>query len=629
MKNKLTTLFILIYSTNLVIAQNTIQKNINEIIVSANRAQSQNNITNIQVISSDEIKDAPAQTIEDLLEYAINVDIRERGGQGVQSDISMRGGSFEQTLIMLNGIKLNDPQTGHHNMDLPVTIDQVERIEVITGGASRIFGNYAYTGAINIITKSETENSINMSFGQNKFKEGGINYHISKNKLKHNIAVNYKKSDGYIEGMDYKINNYYYQAKAEIKEMTALFNAGHTYKEFGAFSFYTPKYPDQFEITETNFASLQIKKTGYITLENKMYWRRHNDEFILFRDNPSWYHNFHQTDVFGIDINLTQKTKTGTNLIGMEIRTDNIISNVLGEDLEKPIRINIEDAYSKGASRTITNLFAEKNISLNRLLISTGIMVNIDSKYGHEYFPGIDLSYDITKNIRIFTSYNKSMRTPNYTELYYSSPTDQGNINLKPENSTNLELGLKWRTRKQKTTITYYKRDGEDMIDWVLLNGDSIWKTQNLNQITTYGYEINSKINLNKILNMNLPISDLNINYAINESSSKSTNFQSRYVLDHLASNLSLGISQKFGDQIIIKWKASRQDRYGGYTVYPSEEETEYLPFWVFDTRISYKPWRNNTIFLEINNLLNDEYVDFGNIPQPKRWMRIGTKIIL
>ncbi len=121
--------------------------------------------------------------------------------------------------------------------------------------------------------------------------------------------------------MDYKIRNYYYQAKTNIDGVNALFNAGYTDKKFGAFSFYTPKFPDQFEKTQTTFASLQLKKAGNITLDNKMYWRKHNDEFILFREHPDWYHNFHETNVFGMDMNVVQKTKTGTNVIGMEIRT--------------------------------------------------------------------------------------------------------------------------------------------------------------------------------------------------------------------------------------------------------------------------------------------------------------------
>ena len=610
-------------------AQNSIEKNLDEVIVSANRAQTEGNITSVQIISLEEIENAPVQTIEDLLEYAMNVDVRQRGGQGVQADISMRGGTFEQVLVMLNGIKLNDPQTGHHTMDLPVSLEQIERIEIITGGASRIFGNYAYTGAINIITKSEMANSVSISGGENAFKSGGINYHTSTGNLKHNISVNQKESDGYIEGMDYKIKNYYYQAKTSIDGINSLFNAGYTNKEFGAFSFYSPKYPNQFEKTQTTFASLQLRKEGKLTLDNKISWRRHNDEFILFRENPSLYHNFHETNVFSMDMNVIQKTKTGTNVIGMEIRTDNIISNVLGNDLESPIEIDTNNFYYKGASRTTTNLFIEKNINLNNLAISAGIMMNINSKYGNEYFPGIDMAYNFSNTIKLFTSYNKSMRTPNYTELYYLSPTNQGNINLKSEHSTNQELGLKWNGNSHKTTFTYYKREGENMIDWVLINGDSIWRTQNLRKLTTTGYELNSRIDINKMFNTNLPISALNISYAVNESDTTSEGFQSAYVLDHLKSNLSFTASQNISEKIRIDWRASRQDREGGYIDFESGEDVEYLPFWLISTRLSCKVFNNSTIFLEINNLFDNEYVDFGNIPQPGRWMRAGVKITI
>jgi len=640
----LITLTIVLAISNLK-SQNSIEKTLDEVIVSANRAQNQGNITNVQIIGLEEIENAPVQTIEDLLEYAMNVDVRQRGGQGVQADISMRGGTFEQVLVMLNGIKLNDPQTGHHTMDLPVSLEQIERIEVITGGASRVFGNYAYTGAINIITKSEMANSISISGGQNAFKSGGINYHTSTGNLKHNISINQKESDGYIKGMDYKIKNYYYQAKTNIDGINALFNAGYTNKEFGALNFYTPRFPNQFEKTQTTFASLQLRKEGKITLDNKISWRKHNDEFILFRENPSWYHNFHETNVFSMDMNVIQKTKTGTNVIGMEMRANNIISNVLGNDLESPIEIDSNNFYQKGANRTTTNLFAEKNINLNDLAISAGIMMNIDSEYGNEYFPGIDISYNVSDNIKLFTSYNKSMRTPNYTELYYSSPTDTGNINLKSEYSTNQELGLKWNGRSHKTTFTYYKREGENMIDWVLTNGDNVWRTQNLSQLTTKGYEFNSKIDINKMFNTNLPISSLRINYAINKSNKKSDGFQSRYVLDHLKSNFSLTASQNIGKKIRIDWRASHQDREGGYIEYEggqyeleftteeewheSGKEVKYTPFWLISTRLSYKVFNNSTMFLEVNNLFDNEYVDFGNVPQPGRWMRAGVKITI
>jgi iron complex outermembrane receptor protein len=291
--------------------------------------------------------------------------------------------------------------------------------------------------------------------------------------------------------------------------------------------------------------------------------------------------------------------------------------------------IDSNNFYYKGASRTTTNLFAEKNITLNNLIISTGLMMNIDSEYGNEYFPGIDILYNFTKRIKIFVSHNKSMRTPNYTELYYISPTNEGNIDLKPERSTNKEIGLKWSSDEHSSSFTYFQREGENMIDWILLNGDSIWRTQNLSQLTTKGYEFNSKININKLLNTNLPISFVSINYAVNKSDTTSKGFQSAYVLDHLKSNFSLTVSQSIGSKIRIDWRASHQDREGGYIEFESGEEQVYLPFWLVSARASYQVYNNSVLFLEINNLLNNQYIDFGNLPQPGRWMRTGLKITI
>ena len=147
-------------------------------------------------------------------------------------------------------------------MNIPISLEQIKRIEVLTGGASRVFGNYAYTGAINIITKRKTKSSIIFSGGENNFQFGELNYSKKINSIYNNISISSKSSDGYINGMDYKINNLYYQSNTQFNSVFALFNFGIIDKEFGAYNFYTPAYPDQFEKTKTTFASLQFKRSG-------------------------------------------------------------------------------------------------------------------------------------------------------------------------------------------------------------------------------------------------------------------------------------------------------------------------------------------------------------------------------
>ena len=623
-KNKILIILALSFSSILSYAQNNIlNSNINEVIVSANKAELNKNLTNIFVLDSIEIKNAPVQTIEDLLDFAINVDLRQRGEQGVQTDMSIRGGTFEQCLIMIDGVKINDPQTGHHSMIIPISLDHVKRIEIITGGSSRIFGNYAFSGAINIITNKKINSSITLSKGKNNFEHLEINQNFSENNNNHNLSIIKKKSDGFIVGMDYNINSFYYNYNKLINNNDISVSLSQINKEFGAFNFYTTRFPNQFEKTKTTLASINIKKyISNITINQKIYLRNNKDEFILFRDNPSIYQNFHKTNVLTYDINIIDKTKHGSNVYGIELSYDEIKSNRLGETINSQ-----ELNYFLGDKRNNLNFFFEKNLSFDQLSISGGLMFNINSSYGQEYFPGIDLNYKLYDGFNIFSSFNKSVRYPNYTELYYSSPTNQGNKLLKPEKSNNKEFGLKWTNKIHEIKFTTYKRNGENLIDWILMSGDSIWRTMNLSQAKTTGYELESKIDLNHILKSNLPISKIKINYSKNKTDTSSNGFQSAYVLDYLKSKLSFNINLFLSNKTNISVFTTRQVREGEYIEQDTNEEKKYQPFWKVSSKIFHEFSKNKIFFVEINNVLNKEYIDFGNIPQAKRWFRIGLKI--
>ena len=619
-------IFILsLFFFNNITGQNTLEKNIDEVTITSNRSKYNKDVSIVYTINSDEIKYSANQTVADILEYAINIDNRERGGQGIQSDISIRGGSFEQTLILLNGIKLNDPQTGHHNLNIPISPEIIERIEVSTGGSSRIYGNYAYCGIINIITKKEITNSMILSKGQNNFNHGELNFSLSNNKINQIFHFSNKSSDGYIKGTDYVLNNFYYQAKSELNDVYTTFNAGINKKDFGAYSFYSTKYPNQFEKTKTTFASLNLNKKGQLGFNNNIYWRMHDDEFILFRNNPALYQNFHKTNVIGVDINLIKETKSGTFLLGAELISNSIISNNLGKDLDRPILINGDNYYTKSDNRIVTNFFIENNFSHGRLNISTGMMLNVNTNFENEIFPGIDLSYKFSEYLNFYVSANKSMRTPNFTELYYSSPTNQGNINLVPEKSFSKEFGIKIKKGFHTTSIALFERNGSNLIDWILLDGDSIWRTQNLNKIKTSGIEINSRIELNKILNSK--INHFKFAFASNQVDTISNGFRSAYVLDHLKTNFSFSLNHNITNNTIIDWKVSYQKRIGDYKDPESNIIKNFEPYWLASMRLTKNINSNINLFLDINNLFDVSYSDFGTIKQPGRWARIGLKV--
>ncbi len=617
-------LVVLLFNSNTLIGQNILEKNIEEVIVISNRSQYNKEFKIVHTIDSEEIKNSSNQTIADILEFAINVDNRQRGGQGIQSDISIRGGSFEQTLVLLNGIKLNDPQTGHHNLNLPISPELIDRIEITTGGASRIYGNYAYCGVINIITKDKIENSVILSTGQNNFNHAELNFNISKNNVDQIFHLSNKNSDGYILGTDYKLYNFYYQAKSNINDVSSTLNVGINKKDFGAYNFYSTKYPNQFEKTKTTFASLNLNKSGRLSFNNNIYWRMHDDEFILFRENPELYQNFHKTNVIGLDFNIIKKTKLGTSLFGAEIVSNSIISNNLGNDLETPILIDNDNYFTKSDNRIVTNFFIEKNLSFSRLNISTGLMLNINPNFNNELFPGLDVSYKINDDINFYISINKSMRTPNFTELYYTSPTNEGNTNLKAEKSLNKEFGIKLKKDIHTTTISFFERNGENLIDWILLDGDSIWRTQNLNEINTSGVEIKSRINLKKIFNSKL--NHLKLVFASNKIDTISNGFRSAYVLDHLKTNLSFSINHNLTEKLKLDWKISYQERVGDYFDAELELNKSYEPFWLTSLRFTQSINSYFNVFIDINNLFDISYSDFGNIEQAGRWARIGLK---
>jgi iron complex outermembrane receptor protein len=309
---------------------------LDSIVVTANRVPTSVNETGRSVVTilPQDILFLPANDIHDLLEYTSGIDLKQRGPEGIQSDISIRGGSFEQTLIMIDGIKLIDPQTGHHNMNIPLAISQVERIEILKGQGSRVHGANAFSGIINIIPKKNmnTAFDIDVQGGENAFWGLGVNGSLKIGQSSHRLSVSQKKSDGYRRNTEFNVYNLSMNNSIVFKNSVISTMFGFTQKDFGANSYYTVRFPDQAEITETSFASLSADISFLdLSLSPKFYWRRNNDEFVLDKFNPGFYKNNHETDVIGGEIQAATKVLGGSTSFGLEFTQDNINSNNLGK----------------------------------------------------------------------------------------------------------------------------------------------------------------------------------------------------------------------------------------------------------------------------------------------------------
>ncbi len=230
----------------------------------------------VSVITKSEIERSPAQNINDLLRFVAGVDIRQRGAFGAQADISIRGGTYDQTLMLLNGVNVTDPQTGHHNLNLPIDLESIERIEILQGPAAKSFGPNAFNGAINIITGNSNHNHIRSSgmFGQYGLYKASANISNSIGNFEHFLSISQMSSDGYIKNTDFSITNIFYQAKYKHKAGTIDFQTGYNTKDIGANSFYSLKYPNQYEATKTEFVSLKYQSNTTIKFTPTIYLRR-------------------------------------------------------------------------------------------------------------------------------------------------------------------------------------------------------------------------------------------------------------------------------------------------------------------------------------------------------------------
>lgn len=610
-----------------------------EVVVSAQRAPvAFSQVARIvRVIGKEEIQSAPVQSLQDLLEYSLNVDVRQRGNYGVQADISIRGGSFDQVLILLNGININDPQTGHHSLNLPVSFDAIERIEILEGPASRIYGPNAFSGAINIITGISDNSSLiaRISGGENGYYDAGLSGTIVSEKLTNFVSVDHRSSDGYIKNTDFKITDAFYQGKLTTNVGSLDWQLGHTDRAFGANSFYTPAYPDQFEQVKTTFASIKMETGEKVHFTPSVYWRRNQDRFELFRYpelTPSWYigHNYHLTDVYGTNLNAWFASRFGKTAFGSDFRSENIWSNVLGKPLNIPIPVPGEPGklFTKSDTRTNFSLFAEHSIYSGKFTASFGVMANWNSHLGKEwnFYPGTDLSWSFSKTIKWYISINSSLRMPTFTDLYYTSPTSIGNSSLQPEKAVAYESGFKYQLKGIEGHLAYFHRNGRNMIDWVKKPGDNVWYAENITKLNTDGIEFSAKIDPQKLFDQKIFIKSINLSWSWLTQNKQSGIDASQYVLDFMNHKIDLGISHDVVKNIGINWQISYQDRNGSYTNWDGSKYgnlVEYKPFVLVDSRLH---WTKNgtNIYLEASNLFNNTYYDFGNIRQPGRILRVG-----
>ncbi|NOS91994.1 MAG: TonB-dependent receptor [Cyclobacteriaceae bacterium] len=579
-------------------AQQDTVRQLNEVVIQGNRIQPAFNelSASVIVISPADIKKSPAISIADLLHYQAGVDIRQRGANGVQADASIRGSTFEQVLILINGVKMSDPQTGHHALNLPVDIDNIERIEILKGPAARVFGQNAFAGAINIITKNPNESFLKVRVLAGDYGLGGGRFSVAmKNeKAAHYFSAGRDFSTGYKYNTDYVMNNFFYQSELKTEKGKVNIMGGFTDRAFGANGFYAqPINTDQYEEVQTSVAAISYQKRVNTnqTLNHRLYWRRNQDKYLFLRYNPPFYRNLHLSNVMGYEFNTTIKNSLGITGLGIDVNSVWLSSNNLGQ-----------------RQRTVTTFFAEHRFSFlnDRIDFTPGFQLNYYSDFGLNAFPGAELGYKLTDKLKMFGTVGYTYRVPSYTDLYYKGPSTNGNANLKPEYAIAYEAGLKlfdidWLSSQ----ASYFYREGNQIIDYVKNGLNDPWQSQNLVNINAQGVDANIAITPNEWLKK------LCVGYTSVSATKGQQAIFSQYVLDNLANQFTANLLLQYTDKLYHSINYRYSDR------------VALANYWVIDTRIG---WQEDkwSVFIDATNLFDTTYSETNLVTMPGRWIKGG-----
>ena len=596
----------------------------------------------VTVLERADIQAAPVQSINDLLKYAVGVDVRQRGPIGAQTDVSIRGGNYEQITILLNGINICDPQTGHNAFDFPLDISDIERIEVLEGPAGRVYGTSSLVGAINIVTKKDTESGLDahLDGGSYGYLNTGARVAL-QGKTSHSLSANLTRSDGYSRNKagglnaDYSGGKAFYQGSYDDEQFNVSWYAGLSTRGFGSNTFYGAKWDDQYEHTMKTYTAIQAEnKQGRFHLRPSIYWNHTTDRFELFRDAPDIYpFNYHRTDVYGVNLNSYFDWALGRTALGAELRNEDLVSGNLGEPLSKPHHIHGTDRdYDHGLNRTNISFVLEHNILLKRFTLSAGIVAvkNSWNEMNMRVYPGIDASYRIGDYWKIYASYNTSLRMPSATELYYSVGGHKADKHLKPEELEAVEGGIKYASRTVEGSLSIYHNHCKNLIDWIrrTSDADAPWESVNFTKVNATGIETALDFNLSEMLPSQNMLRKLNIAYCyIDQNKVEEHGIQSQYALEYLRHKLTCNLQMHIWNCLDIGIHYRFQDRTGTYTNAEGNVQ-DYKPYGVVDARLSWNAEKYN-LYVEANNLFDKTYVDFGHIPQPGIWFMAGASIHL
>jgi len=533
-----------------------------------------------EAFSPYDLETLPFSSLEEIIDYSSSVDLRKRSSFGIQQDLSIRGSIFEDNSVSLAGIEINDPQTGHFNLEIPLTSADLEHLDIFKNSQS-----------INFTPKKpEDKGAIIASYwGEHALWEQLLSVNFALKEVKNRISVEHKISSGDRHDTDFEVYNFSSHSLwgQDGRELELLF--GSTKRDFGADSFYSAAFRQEEEHIAQQFylARFGLEEEDF-NLNNTAYFRRHSDEFILNRHNPSFYKNNHTTYVYGLKSDLDLKNDF---FFSFDIEREKINST----NLSKHHRVR------KGGSLGL------KEKKINSFVI--GFNAGLDYYEEWEYLDNshFDLGYLINEDLKLQFLFDRIWRAPSFTELYYVSPANIGNPNLDVQRSNNYEIGFECSPEDNiNLGASFFYRDQSDTIDWVKNVTVNPWQAQNVEDIEFYGLDSFLQVEFKESF-----LNRLGISYTYLESDKKNPFNFSKYVFDYNRHKTVTDLEFSLGD---ISF----------YLITNFSKPVDRKEYVTCDIKIA-KKISDFTFEIEGINIFNKDYEELEDIPGTGRWYKLGV----
>ncbi len=595
------------------------------------------------VITREDIERRAFSSVEDVLS-ALGADLQARGRFGIKSDLALNASTFQQVLILVNGVRIKDSQTAHHDLDLFFNVEDIERVELIPAAASVKYGPDGIGGAVNFVLRApvvraagqpvapvvgqpaapaagqpaapaagqpaavppsanqppSAKNSFSLAGGNDETFEARGRLNFAGLAGHHTFSAAHAQSGGSRYDTDLRTETFFYSAGWGDEDAHLILDAGYNEKEFGAYDFYTPHcgYPSK-EWTNTRFVSLRARTGGTgiggdtWTVEPRVSFRQHDDTFALSVENLALYLNHHRTDTYGIGATVTRHFDAWTLPLGFDYGEERIASSNLGD-------------HNRGHWDVILDPRFELS---DQTALNVTLRLDDYTTSGSDLTGGISLIHATADRADVYVTLGRTMRVPTFTELYYSDPTTTGHPDLEPEHAINIEAGWhKKVTPDTEVSLSVFGRREEDTIDFTKLTAaDALFVARNISRAHTWGLNGFGRWQAGDTTAFDL-------RYVYSDKNLDDDGKLYKYGPSYLKHMVRLGFDWilSFGHNrcdVVMKKKPTRR------------------AWVVVNDRLTLPISDGWRIFFEVYNLFNQEYQEIDGIPEQGRLFKLGLDL--